>query len=113
MTHHHESCSTVFDSDFNEIPELKWLPWVGRRFSKRPQDARLPIVGESIYEEDGSKWDRNRNFTRHEVSDHAITRRCRARMWLNLEKLLFGTDEYDRKRFWQDVVFYNFVQRSM
>ena len=115
MTHHHEPCSTAFDSDFNEIPELRWLPWVGRRFSKRPQDARLLIVGESHYEENNTKYGQDPNFTRRVVSDHAITLRlrCRARMWQNLDRMLFGTVEYNRTRFWNDVAFYNFIQRPM
>ena len=76
MTHHHEHGSTAFDSDFNGITELQWLPWVGQYYSERPQGVRLLIVGESHYdwEADGSRDAlQDPNFTRLVVSEHAIT----------------------------------------
>ena len=115
----YEHCTTAFDSDFNGITELTWLPWVGRRFSKRPQGARLLIVGESQYggEKGGSKDAlQNPKFTRRVVSEHAINRehrKGRTYTFDNLSLLLFGTGHYDRVRFWNDVAFYNFVQRPM
>ena len=87
----------------------------GARFLETPSGFPLLIVGESHYEEpeDDTKYGQDPNFTRKVVSDHAITLRCRARMWQNLDRMLFGTDEYCRTRFWNDVAFYNFVQRPM
>ena len=112
-------CSTAFDSDFNGTTELTWLPWVGRCFLERPQNARLLIVGESHYdwEEDGSKDDLQKpKFTRRVVSEHAINRehrKDRTYTFDNLSLLLFGTGQYERERFWSDVAFYNLVQRPM
>ena len=113
MTDKH--CSNAFDSDFNEIKGLTWFPWVGRRFSKRPQGARLLIVGESCYdwEESGSKDALQKpNFTRRVVSD-AINMEWENNTFANLSLLLFGTGQYERERFWRDVAFYNLVQRPM
>ena len=113
----YKHCSTAFDSDFKGITKLKWLPWVGRCFSERPQGARLLIVGESHYEwEGGGSKDalQKPKFTRRVVSEHAITRKvCPSPIFDNLSLLLFGTGQYERERFWSDVAFYNFVQRPM
>ncbi len=115
MTDKH--CSNAFDSDFNGIKGLTWLPWVGRRFSKRPQGVRLLIVGESCYDwpEEGGGKDalQKPKFTRRMVSEHAITRKRRSPTFANLALLLLGTGQYERERFWRDVAFYNLVQRPM
>ena len=113
MTDKH--CSNAFDSDFNGIKGLTWLPWVGRHFSKRPQGVRLLIVGESHYdwEESGSKDALQKpNFTRCVVSD-AINMEWENNTFANLSLLLLGTGQYERERFWRDVSFYNLVQRPM
>ena len=67
----YEHCSTAFDSDFNGITELKWLPWVGQCFSEQPRDARLLIVGESHYDwpEEGGRKMLSKRLTRCVVSE--------------------------------------------
>ena len=114
----YEHCSTAFDSDFNGITELTWLPWVGRCFSECPRDARLLIVGEShrnwCPEDEATAALQNPRFTRRVVSEHAITREvCRSPTFDKLTLLLLGTEQYERERFWSDVAFYNLVQRPM
>ena len=43
---------TSFDSKFNKISNLHWLPFVGKQYDSTPKGKRLLIVGESHYNAD-------------------------------------------------------------
>lgn len=41
--------NTKYDSQFESVAQLNWLPWVGDRYSDRPEETRLMVLGESNY----------------------------------------------------------------
>jgi hypothetical protein len=101
---------------------LTWLPWIGASFPIRCPDNRLLIVAESHYsnEEDPAKIAadlrgilNNRDFTREVVRDSATEREWRNKTLDAIPKLLFATPQIERQKFWNDIAFYNFVQRPM
>lgn len=102
---------------FNSIDNLKWLPWVGDRFSSLAFDQRLLIVGESHYHDNtpGSIEKHNSsNFTRQVIEELAIERLYYGtKIFPNLHRALFRNDEFDSPTFWNLVSFYNFIQRPM
>lgn len=101
---------------------LTWLPWVGASYADRPEDSKLLIVGESHYvrpkeEEDLAKVIEEHlsysDYTRDVVTECLIWQEWPNRTLDTLPKLLFGTGELDRERFWSDTAFYNFIQSPM
>jgi hypothetical protein len=117
-----DKSTTLYDDEFGGIQGLTWLPWVGQRYSERPTNHRLLIVGESHYyigktteerEASRKKSIADSNMTREQVSDSHIYQGWTTKTLTNIPKLLFNTTEIDRMRFWGDSAYYNFVQRPM
>jgi len=118
----YEFCSTVYDEDFRKANGLTWLPWVGRNFHSRQDESKLLIVGESHYvrPKEGESLKEvikdhimDHNYTRDVVWECLIHQEWPNRTLDTLPKLLFGTGEIDRERFWSDTAFYNFIQSPM
>lgn len=115
----------TFDAAFRKCAEkhsLTWLPWVGRDY-KKTGEHRLLIVGESHYsnENDPSKRQmsldevaKNENFTRLVVQEE-LDLAWRNHFMEGLHRALVGTINLGkgRARLWQNVAFYNFIQRPM
>lgn len=89
---------------------IKISPWVGNNYSKK--DLKILILGESL-------WYRDKNV---ELSQQAkeyihavINRDWKVKFYENIH-YSFGSEYYDNndnflvEKFWQDVVFYEFVQ---
>lgn len=107
----------INDDRLSKIDRLKWLPWVGDRFSSLGLDNRILIVGESHYHDNTPASIEKHNspsFTREVVEELAIDR-CYygTKIFPNLHRALFRNDEFDSLTFWSLVSFYNFIQRPM
>ena len=104
-----------YDDRFKSIDGLTWLPWCGKNYDKN----RILIVAESHYggetefEADGSAKP-DKEFTRRFVSRHADG----VNMWKMPNNLMRAVWDGDcrverRKVFWENVAFYNHVQKLM
>lgn len=116
------SNSTLYDAAFRDIQGLAWLPWIGCRYSKRPRHKRLLVVGESHYykgntpkerQADRDEYLKFSHWTREQVLDSQINGEWTTPTLTKIPKLLFNTNEIDRRRLWGDSAYYNFVQRPM
>ena len=98
-------------ADFKHISELKWDPYIGKDYFKNK--TKILIIGESHYKKgvDIEKYE-NRNFTNHVVNIHAIKGKY-SKLFPNFHKALFGKLDFDNQQLWDNLAFYNFVQRSM
>lgn len=104
-----------YDDRFKSIDGLEWLPWVGKNYDK----TGVLIIAESHYggdtefEADGSAKP-DKEFTRRFVIRHADG----VNMWKMPNNLMRAVWEGDcrvgnRKIFWENVAFYNHVQKLM
>ncbi len=109
--------ATKYDSAFQKVEGLTWLPWVGNRYETRSPSQRLLVVGESHYFRGDTP--EAREIDRNGYDDPMVTREMvreagwGTRTWKKLPKLLFNASEFDHGRFWDNCAYYNFVQRPM
>lgn len=112
---------TAYDSAFGSVPNLRWTPWVGKHFGKRNK-PKLLIVGESHYvkasgnetiESVKAREELNKNFTREIIWECPVSEAWKNRTLDNIPRVFVGNGNYNRLDFWQDVAFYNFVQRMV
>lgn len=117
-----DESTTEYDAAFTLTPGLTWLPWVGQRYSERPLQKRLLVVGESHYyngetpeerEANRAKWLIYPNYTREVVSESLVNYEWTTRTLDTLPKLLFKTADIDRHRLWGASAYYNIIQRMM
>ncbi|QTN31172.1 hypothetical protein HZ994_02130 [Akkermansiaceae bacterium] len=115
--------STSHDNSFEGIQGLSWLPWVGLKYSTLPAQERLLIIGESHYANENEasanhekigELMKNSRYTREIVGGALV----KLENWTtptltNLHLLLHAHKPVDRKVFWSNACFYNFVQRPM
>lgn len=82
-------------------------PWVGSRYLEN--EHRLLILGESHYGDESMDADSTINFTRE------YTEGTNHRFWTSIMQAVRGQSywEIDRKEFWADVAFYNYVQEPV
>lgn len=108
---------TNFDKELISVKNLKWLPWVGDKFSSLTNDKRLLIIGESHYHDTSPEsiaQHDSTTFTRLVIEELAIERfYYGTKIFPNLHRAIFRNDEFDSQAFWDLVSFYNFVQRPM
>lgn len=108
---------TEKDKHFEQIENLKWLPWVGNQFSSIAPKNRMLIIGESHYHDRTEQSIENHNspiLTREVIEDMAMDRNYYGtKIFPNLHRALFRNDDFDAHKFWNSVSFYNFVQRPM
>lgn len=97
--------------DITQKIGLKWDPYIGKNYFKN--ETRILVIGESHYKKgvDIEKYE-NKNFTNHVVKVHAIQGKY-SKLFPNFHKALFGELEFDEQKLWDNLAFYNFVQRSM
>ena len=107
--------NVVLDEHFKNIYGLKWLPWVGSRYSE--VKTKLLIVGESHYA-NGSQ----ENIA--EFENPMMTRECvqemgaeyniyNVKFYQNIHFTLAGNKEIDTEEFWSRICFHNYVQKIM
>lgn len=115
------------DCQLPTIEGLKWLPWIGKGYFN--SEPRVLIIGESHYllPEDDPHYKGNedevnspeKDFTRNVVQTFCIDQKKGQPMFDNLNRCLFGKRDMKkitldmRKAKWQQLAFYNFVQRPM
>lgn len=109
--------NTALDKEFLEIKRLKWMPWVGNNYLIQDFNNRLLIVGESHYH-DNSQQSKYKHedaaFTREIIKELAIDRHYwGTKIFPNLHRALFRNDCFNTTIFWNEVAFYNFIQRPM
>ena len=105
-----------YDERFKSINGLKWLPWVGKNYDKTGVliIAESHYGGETEFEADGSD-NTDEDFTREAfVKRHADG----VNMWKMPNNLMRAVWQGDcsvgnRKIFWENVAFYNHVQKLM
>jgi hypothetical protein len=117
-----DHCTDALDVEFARAEGLTWLPWVGEGYISRQRGQRLLIVGESHYVRPKEGEDLQKviddhlnypDYTRDVVAECLIYQAWPNRTLDTLPKLLFGTDQIDRERYWSDTAFYNFIQVPM
>ena len=108
---------TKFDNEFEQIKNLKWLPFIGSNYATVPQLNKLLIVGESHYHDNSTQSIQKHNaidYTRVVIEELAIKRRYwNTKIFQNFHKALFQNDNFDANLFWNLVSFYNFIQKPM
>lgn len=109
---------TNYDNQFLAIEGLTWLPWVGDNYANGTR--RLLIVAESHYvngegdlSQDIKEVIDNHLFTREVVQECPINGDWGNNMFANLHRTLFLNESFNSASFWDNVAFYNFVQRPM
>lgn len=107
------------NKELNQIKNLKWLPWVGKSFENNQR--RLLIIGESHYAQ-GNDFDSFKkdldlvnepNFTKNSIQQTQIEKHYQLKPIDNLLKALYPNDNINVEKFWENVAFYNFIQRPM
>jgi len=115
-----EDIENSFDSQFAKINNLRWLPWVGKKYTSN--EFKLLIVGESHYldkvpdEKFNEKYlevSNRKMFTRQIIKEIPIDKNQNNNTFENLHRAFFGTNNIDRSEFWSRVCFYNFAQRLL
>lgn len=108
-----ELLNLAYDSQFKTITGLTWFPWVGKYYDN--PEHRLLIIGESHYCENHKVEETKADYelTRNVVQHYGVTRKNCNRMFDNLLRCLFQTVNINREKLWQEVAFYNFIQRPM
>lgn len=104
------------DSDFEQIEQLKWLPYIGEDYFS--SDKKIMVIGESHYRDDNQHsidWNNKPTFTRDIHKIIALDKKYeRTKVFYFLNRALFRNDErIDTKILWAKLAFYNFVQSSM
>lgn len=116
--------SSEFDIDLNNAMRngLCWLPWIGKYYSK--QSIKILVVGESHY---ASKKNRteiqkdcdvdrvadDKDFTRAVIYESRIMREWSNTTYDNIHFALTGRNNFDGRKLWNKIAFYNFIQRPM
>ncbi len=100
---------------------LRWLPWVGRGYAGSAE--KILLVGESHYadDQDSTKVNgkiadvsKNERYTREVVAECPINADWPNKTYDNIPRMLLATsltDKGKRGRLWEQIAFYNFVQR--
>lgn len=105
-----ENCSKEFDSSFDKIKKISWLPWVGQRYNL----TKILILGESQYE-DGDEWQEgNKNATRTLIGQRFSG--SKGVICTNTEKVLLSKTHPTQEEgnyIWHSVTYWNLVQRLM
>lgn len=114
------------DTSFNKVFDgalshgLKWIPWVGKEYTKA--DVKVLVVGESHYSspEQFAYFDNRRDATQYIIWESRIPVWDSGEQgWYNrtfngIEYTLLGTNQVaNRQGLWEHLAFYNFIQRPM
>src|SRR5690606_15395175 len=100
---------TSFDQKLVRIQGLKWLPWIGKDFSKASQ--RLLIIGESHYSDGATSlaFEQNRKlagdkeFTRNMIAQTQLQKAYQHKAIDNLFNAFFGNKKINTEKFWGQV----------
>ncbi len=105
----------TYDEKLENIPGLKWLPWVGSKYSQK----KLLIVAESHYD-DGDDWLECVNATRAMINHYGVMSKNpeyeNCAILRPIEKIVYNKPQVsyeERENLWSSVVFFNLVQRLL
>lgn len=112
-----------FDLAFDSIVSngLCWYPWVGKNYQQN--NEKILLVGESHYASNNEKDSTQQmcnvdhvadeiNFTRFIIYENRILNE-HSKTFDNINRALVGSNNFDGKLLWNNLAFYNFVQRPM
>lgn len=119
----------MYDNDLLKIEGLRWLPYIGDLYDR--QSKKILIVGESHYESNDPK-DKlaqmigDKKYTRNiikvwamhllDIAEILVPGKLKSltkqSMFANLHRAL-GADNDNSTKLWNNLAFYNFVQRPM
>jgi len=103
------------DEDFLQIPNLKWLPWIGSDYST--STSKILIVGESHYY--NNTLEEIEEFKRKEKTREVVdwmgvkNNHGKIKFFPNLYRLLVDNSFKELGLFWSRVSFYNFIQEPI
>lgn len=118
VNHVDTSFNTLFDHALSN--GLKWIPWVGKEYTKAA--VKVLVIGESHYSapEQFSYFDNRRDATQYIIWESRIpVWEAGNQGWYNrtfdgIEYTLTGTKNVtNRQQLWEHLAFYNFIQRPM
>ena len=112
------------DKSFDELllkdKGLTWLPWIGKNYKLNKK--KLLVVGEShyIYSDDSQEYEKKfKEFskdpllTRYCIYESALNSEWKNPTYENLHRALLQTNEFDKSLLWENISFYNFIQRLL
>ena len=107
------------EKELKELVEnntLMWLPWVGTEYLD--SEVKFLIVGESHYfnPEELHSFEKHQNkfFTREVIEEMPMNRDYyQTKVFQNFHRAMIGNDTFDAKKFWNQISFYNFIQKPM
>lgn len=114
--------STIYDRELRKLAGLTWLPWVGCNVAELPISQRILVVGESHYSNELNPTKAARDirrlmadagYTRDIITECPVNLEWRNPTLENIERFLLGGPARCRVKLWDDLLFYNFVQRPM
>jgi hypothetical protein len=101
-----------YDSAFSALPDLNWLPWIGKNYSRE----KILIVAESHYD-DQDMWLLSKDATRNLVNNQGLDPNFKPlNLFAQMEKTLLNKNIVnleERTKVWTSVAFYNLVQRLL
>lgn len=113
-----------FDLAFNSILSngLCWYPWVGKNYQLNHE--KILVVGESHYANNNETDPIEQmcnvdhvaddiNFTRYIIYESRILRDYAPKTLDNINRVLVGSNNFEGKLLWNNIAFYNFIQRPM
>lgn len=98
-----------FDNEIKSLPNIKWLPWIGKNFI----DTQVLILGESHYE-DGHYWQDSDSTTRIILNKRLSGNKVK--LYSNFERIILTKKDLsieEINKFWSSLCYYNLVQRLM
>lgn len=120
MTYHDPYTSSPYDQELANSPALTWVPWVGKNFSSLPSGRKVLIVAESHYSNEQSPEKAplslqatvaDKTYTRAVVFESLVNEDWTTRTLSTMHQLFYSPQ--NREAFWNDVAFFNIVQRPM
>lgn len=107
---------TPFDSELSKIDNLFWFPWIGKNYSI--ENRKILIVAESHYVIEKTKEKTKEVIAKVSNREYQFTREMIYDQWKNnmidnLFRALVKTNEFEPSQVWDNVAFYNFIQRPM
>ncbi len=117
-----------FDDKFLQISLLRYLPWVGKNYTKQEDNHKVLIVAESVYDwnegsETSKRFLKKKDCERIVVREHGLYFLDKATYefedsptYRNLERVIYGKRDIpieNIKYLWLSVAHHQYVQRPM
>jgi hypothetical protein len=102
-----------YDTEFQKIQGLAWLPWIGPNYIDGGEDFKILIVGESHYHQDENEanWYRTDETATRAIIENIENSNLKTLS--NISRAILGTTVVTPRKLFEKVSYYNFCQRSM